>query len=56
MVSDRDKMAKTGGAHPVMGTDPNAPNPPVWPATSGASGQQWGAAYPPQVPCPFNYA
>jgi pre-mRNA-processing factor 39 len=52
MVSDRDKMAKTGVAHPVMGTDPNAPNPPVWPATSGASGQQWGAAYPPQAAYP----
>jgi pre-mRNA-processing factor 39 len=52
MVSDRDKMAKTGGAHPVMGTDPNAPNPPVWPLTSGASGQQWGAVYPPQAAYP----
>jgi pre-mRNA-processing factor 39 len=50
MVSDRDKMTKTGGTHPVVGTDPNAPNPPVWPATSVASGQQWGVAYPPQVP------
>ncbi|KAK3150830.1 hypothetical protein QOZ80_3AG0238360 [Eleusine coracana subsp. coracana] len=52
IVSDRDKMAKTGGAHPVMGTDPNASNPPTWPATSGASGQPWGAAYPPQAAYP----
>lgn len=48
-MSDRDKLAKTGGTQPVMGTDPNAPNPPVWPATSEASGQQWGAGYAPQV-------
>ncbi|OEL33725.1 Pre-mRNA-processing factor 39 [Dichanthelium oligosanthes] len=52
IVSDRDKLAKTGGTQPVMGTDPNAPNPPVWPATSEASGQQWGAAYPPQAAYP----
>jgi pre-mRNA-processing factor 39 len=49
IMSDRDKLAKTGGTQPVMGTDPNAPNPPVWPATSEASGQQWGAGYAPQV-------
>jgi hypothetical protein len=49
-MSDREKMAKTGdGAQPFTGTDPNAHNPPVWPATSESSAQQWGAAYPPQV-------
>lgn len=49
IVSDRDKLAKTGGTQPGMATDPNAHNPPVWPATSEATGQQWGAAYAPQV-------
>jgi pre-mRNA-processing factor 39 len=52
IVSDRDKLAKTGGTQPVTGTDPNASNPPVWPATSEASGQQWGAAYAPQATYP----
>ncbi|CAL4921418.1 unnamed protein product [Urochloa decumbens] len=52
IVSDRDKVAKTGGTLPVTGTDPNAPNPPVWPVTSEASGQQWGAAYAPQAAYP----
>ncbi|CAM0871886.1 unnamed protein product [Alopecurus aequalis] len=52
-MSDRDKMAKTGdGTQPFMGTDPNAHNPPVWPATSESSGQQWGAAYPQQAAYP----
>ncbi|KAG2542600.1 hypothetical protein PVAP13_9NG648700 [Panicum virgatum] len=52
IVSDRDKLAKTGGTRPVTGTDPNASNPPVWPATSEASGQPWGAAYAPQATYP----
>ncbi|KAF8717970.1 hypothetical protein HU200_025435 [Digitaria exilis] len=52
IVSDREKLAKTGGTQPVMGTDPNAPNPPVWPATSEASGQQWGTGYAPQAAYP----
>ncbi|XP_062216513.1 pre-mRNA-processing factor 39-1-like [Phragmites australis] len=52
IVSDIDKLAKTGGTQPVMGTDPNAPNPPVWPVTSEASGQQWGAGYAPQSAYP----
>ncbi|AQL08879.1 Tetratricopeptide repeat (TPR)-like superfamily protein [Zea mays] len=34
------------------GTDPNASNPPVWPATSEASGQQWGASYAQQAAYP----
>ncbi|KAM0871484.1 hypothetical protein ACQ4PT_039374 [Festuca glaucescens] len=52
-MSDREKMAKTGdGAQPFTGTDPNAHNPPVWPATSESSAQQWGAAYPPQATYP----
>lgn len=50
VMSGRDKMAKTGdGTQPGMGTDPNAHNPAVWPATSEASAQQWGAAYAQQV-------
>ena len=56
-MSDREKMAKTGdGTQPFMGADPNAHNPPVWPATSESSGQQWGAAaYPPQVAFSFMF-
>jgi len=56
IVSDRDKLAKTGGTRPVTGTDPNASNPPVWPATSEASGQPWGAAYAPQVTYSYKFA
>ncbi|KAI4978808.1 hypothetical protein ZWY2020_015561 [Hordeum vulgare] len=53
VMSGRDKMAKTGdGTQPVMGTDPNAHNPAVWPATSEASAQQWGAAYAQQAAYP----
>ncbi|EEE58564.1 hypothetical protein OsJ_09874 [Oryza sativa Japonica Group] len=53
IMSDRDKLARIGdGTQPVVGTDPNAHNPPVWPATSEASGQQWGAAYAPQATYP----
>ncbi|WVZ55947.1 hypothetical protein U9M48_006544 [Paspalum notatum var. saurae] len=52
IVSDRDKLAKTGATQSVTGTDPNAPNPPVWPATSEASGQQWGASYAQQAAYP----
>ncbi|KAL5219139.1 hypothetical protein ABZP36_019823 [Zizania latifolia] len=53
IMSDRDKLARTGdGTQPIVGTDPNAPNPPVWPVTSEASGQQWGAAYAPQAAYP----
>lgn len=55
VVSDRDKFAKTGVTQPAMGTDPNASNPPVWPATSEASGQQWGA-YAQQVTYSFKSA
>jgi pre-mRNA-processing factor 39 len=55
-MSDREKMAKTGdGAQPFTGTDPNAHNPSVWPATSESSAQQWGAAYPPQVAYYFTF-
>lgn len=53
VMSDRDKIAKTGdGTQPVLGTEPNVHNPSVWPATSEASGQQWGAAYAPQAAYP----
>ncbi|KAL6648586.1 hypothetical protein ACP70R_012810 [Stipagrostis hirtigluma subsp. patula] len=52
IVSERDKLAKTAGTQPGMANDPNVPNPPVWPATSEASGQQWGAAYAPQATYP----
>ncbi|KAJ1298242.1 hypothetical protein BS78_01G438800 [Paspalum vaginatum] len=52
IVSDRDKLAKTGATQSVTGTDPNAPNPPVWPAASEASGQQWGASYAHQAAYP----
>ncbi|KAL6867622.1 hypothetical protein ACP4OV_015646 [Aristida adscensionis] len=49
ILSDRDKLAKTQA---VMANDPNIANPPVWPATSEASGQQWGASYAPQAGYP----
>uniref|UniRef100_J3LLA6 Suppressor of forked domain-containing protein n=1 Tax=Oryza brachyantha TaxID=4533 RepID=J3LLA6_ORYBR len=53
IISDREKMARTGDVtQPIVGNDPNAPNPPVWPPTSEASGQQWGAAYAPQATYP----
>ncbi|XP_066398056.1 pre-mRNA-processing factor 39-1-like isoform X2 [Miscanthus floridulus] len=52
VVSDRDKFAKTGATQSATGTDPNASNPPVWPATSEASGQQWGASYAQQATYP----
>jgi pre-mRNA-processing factor 39 len=55
IVSDREKLAKIGGTQPVMETDPKAPNPPVCPATSEASGQQQGAGYAqPQVTYSYN--
>jgi hypothetical protein len=56
VVSDRDKFAKTGATQSATGTDPNASNPPVWPATSEASGQQWGASYAQQVTYSFKSA
>ncbi|VAI53145.1 unnamed protein product [Triticum turgidum subsp. durum] len=53
VMSGRDKMAKTGdGTQPGMGTDLNAHNPAVWPVTSEASAQQWGAAYAQQAAYP----
>ncbi|ONL94523.1 Tetratricopeptide repeat (TPR)-like superfamily protein, partial [Zea mays] len=52
VVSDRDKFAKTGSVQSATGTDPNASNPPVWPATSETSGHQWGASYAQQAAYP----
>jgi pre-mRNA-processing factor 39 len=56
VVSDRDKFAKTGSVQSATGTDPNASNPPVWPATSETSGHQWGASYAQQVKHSFKSA
>ncbi|PWZ53817.1 hypothetical protein Zm00014a_016290 [Zea mays] len=52
VLSDRDKFAKTGSVQSATGTDPNASNPPVWPATSETSGHQWGASYAQQAAYP----